>query len=158
MQCFILWSTLLFMKIKKNSLLLFLVSIFLLQTIYIYLESIWTSCWLQISSSFGSCLWWYSWLSTEMHDKTQLQPCASLFWDHQNHRICALWHKRNRWACIELDHLTFTYFCRMKTLLKLFDVTLLDSSECYLYYYDFRHSLNVISFFWTLNGINFLEI
>jgi hypothetical protein len=28
---------------------------------------------------------------------------------------------------------------------KLFDATLLDSSECHLHYYDFRHSLNVIS-------------
>ena len=31
-------------------------------------------------------------------------------------------------------------------LLKLFNATLLDSSECHLHYCDFRHSLNVISF------------
>ena len=43
----------------------------------------------------------------------------------------------------------------MKTLLKLFDVTLLDPSECHLHYYDFRHSLNVIYFLGTLNEINF---
>ena len=37
--------------------------------------------------------------------------------------------------------------------------TLLDSSECHLHYYDFRHSLDVISFFfWTLNETNFPEI
>ena len=34
----------------------------------------------------------------------------------------------------------------MKTLFKLFDATLLDSSECHLHYRDFRHSLNAISF------------
>ena len=46
-------------------------------------------------------------------------------------------------------------WCRVKTSLKLFDATLLDSSECHLHCYDFRHSLNVISFFcWTLNEIN----
>ena len=131
MLYFMVYST--FYELKKNILFLFLSPIFLLQTTYIYyLDSIWTSCWLQISSSLGSCLW-YSWLSTEMHDKAQLRPCASLFWDHQNHRFSALWHEKNRWACIELDHLTFTYWCRMKTLLKLFDVTLLDYKECYLY-------------------------
>ena len=44
----------------------------------------------------------------------------------------------------------------MKTLLKLFDATLLDSSECHLHYCDLRHSF--ISFFiWTLNEINFLK-
>ena len=32
----------------------------------------------------------------------------------------------------------------MKALLKLFDATLLDSSECHLHYCDFRHSLDVI--------------
>ena len=32
-------------------------------------------------------------------------------------------------------------------LLKLFDATLLDSNECHLHDYDFRHSLIVISFF-----------
>jgi hypothetical protein len=34
----------------------------------------------------------------------------------------------------------------VKTLLKLFDATLLDFGECHLHYCDFRHSLNVISF------------
>ena len=29
----------------------------------------------------------------------------------------------------------------MKTLLKLFDTIVLDSSECHLHYYDFKHSL-----------------
>lgn len=33
----------------------------------------------------------------------------------------------------------------MKTLLKLFDATLLDYSECHLHCYDYRHCLNVIS-------------
>jgi hypothetical protein len=35
----------------------------------------------------------------------------------------------------------------MKTLLKLFDATLLDASECHLHCCEFRHSLDVISFF-----------
>ena len=35
----------------------------------------------------------------------------------------------------------------MKTLLKLFDVALLDANECHLRYCEFRHSLNVISSF-----------
>ena len=43
----------------------------------------------------------------------------------------------------------------MKTLLMFFDATLLDFSECHLHYYDFRHSLNVISFGKTLNEMNF---
>ena len=34
----------------------------------------------------------------------------------------------------------------MKTPLKLFDATLLDSSECHLHCYDFGHLLDVISF------------
>ena len=36
--------------------------------------------------------------------------------------------------------------CRVKTLLKQFDATLLDSSECQLHSCDFKHSLNVVSF------------
>ena len=32
----------------------------------------------------------------------------------------------------------------MKTLLKLFDTTLLNSSERHLYYFDFRHSLKFL--------------
>jgi hypothetical protein len=32
-------------------------------------------------------------------------------------------------------------------ILLWFDDTLLDSNECHLHYYDFRHSLNVISTF-----------
>ena len=43
----------------------------------------------------------------------------------------------------------------MKTLLKLFDATLLGSNKCHLHYYDFRHSLNIVSFFWTLDKINY---
>ena len=35
----------------------------------------------------------------------------------------------------------------MKTLLILFEATLLDSDECHLHYYDCRHSLNAISSF-----------
>jgi hypothetical protein len=31
-------------------------------------------------------------------------------------------------------------------IVKVFDATLLDSDECLLHYYDFRHSLNVIPF------------
>ena len=44
-------------------------------------------------------------------------------------------------------------WCSVKTLLKLFDATLLDSTECHLHYYDFRHSLNVI--YILINFLNF---
>ena len=37
-------------------------------------------------------------------------------------------------------------WCRVKTLLKSFDATLLDSCECHLHYCDFKHFLNIISF------------
>jgi hypothetical protein len=43
----------------------------------------------------------------------------------------------------------------MKTLLKLFDTTMLDSSECHLHYYEFKHSLNVFFKRGTMNKINF---
>ena len=40
--------------------------------------------------------------------------------------------------------------------MKLFDVALLDSSQCHLHYCDFRHSLNVV--FGTLNEIDVPKI
>ena len=49
----------------------------------------------------------------------------------------------------------------MKTLLKLVDAILLDSSECHLHYYEFKYSLNIFLFFYiflsflTLNEIIF---
>ena len=46
----------------------------------------------------------------------------------------------------------------MKTLLKFSGTTLLNSNDDQFHYYDLKHSLNVISFFWTLNEIKFPKL